>query len=45
MCKFIGSTGFVEMLIKYGANVNIKDADGQTPLDLANADGKQQQYF
>lgn len=34
-----GATSFVEALIKGGADVNAKDADGRTPLDLARGAG------
>lgn len=37
-----GNNNIVEMLIKNGADVNVKDEDGKTPLDLANGEGKQQ---
>lgn len=32
---------FVEMLTKNGANVNIKDAEGQTPLEMATEKGNE----
>jgi ankyrin repeat protein len=34
-----GATSFVEALVKGGANVNAKDADGRTPLDLTRGGG------
>lgn len=39
----IGNNDIVEMLTKNGANVNAKDDDGKTPLDIATAEGKKQQ--
>lgn len=33
------------MLIENDADVNIKNGDGNTALDIANEEGKEQQWF
>lgn len=40
---FTGYKNFVDMLIENDVDVNIKNGDGNTALDVANEEGKEQQ--
>ncbi len=45
MAALNGLTGRVQLLLQYGASVNIRNANGQTPLDVANKNSPETRHL